>query len=226
MNQNNKTSRLRLVKWDKPFEAYFQEVTVKRQIVLHHTASGRGVEGDIAWWSRKGNHISTPYIIGRDGVVTQVYDPKYWSYHLGVAGKLNKDHILDKSSIGIEIDNWGYLMKTSDGKFTTYSGQEIPNDDVVVLRKMFRGHIYWEKYTEAQIDAVVKLVSYLCSAFNIAPNYHPTEGVLTCYEALHQVPGVYVHCGYRTDKTDIYPYQPFNDALSVALWNHPNNISR
>ena len=214
------------MKWKKPFDAYFQEVTEKRQIVLHHTASGGGVEGDIAWWSRNGNHISTPYIIGRDGVITEVYNPKYWSYHLGVAGKLNKDHILDKISIGIEIDNWGYLKKTPDGKFKTYSGQEVPADDVVVQRHMFRGHIYWEKYTEKQIAAVVELVSSLCSQFNITPVYHSTEGVYTCYQALHQVSGVYGHCAYRTDKTDIYPYQPLEDALFVALWDHPNNIAR
>ena len=57
-----------------PSDQYFQtENTGKKQIVLHHTVSGQGVNGDIAWWRSTAAHIATSMIIGHDGKIYQCF---------------------------------------------------------------------------------------------------------------------------------------------------------
>ena len=41
---------------------FVKEVTKKTQIVLHHTVSGEGVEGDIAWWNTMSDKVATHYL--------------------------------------------------------------------------------------------------------------------------------------------------------------------
>ena len=43
---------MNLIRHNFPATQYVRERTEKRQIVLHHTASGPGVDGDIAWWMK------------------------------------------------------------------------------------------------------------------------------------------------------------------------------
>ena len=62
---------------------FVREVTKKTQIVLHHTVSGEGVDGDIVWWNTMSDKVATHYIIDRQGVVHQLFDDKFWAYHLG-----------------------------------------------------------------------------------------------------------------------------------------------
>lgn len=56
-----------------PDTQYLKERTVKRQIVLHHTASGPGVDGDINWWMRTPERVATHFIIDREGQVHQLF---------------------------------------------------------------------------------------------------------------------------------------------------------
>lgn len=49
-----------------PTSQYVAEKTAKRQIVLHHTVSGPGVDGDIAWWMKTPERVATHFLIDRD----------------------------------------------------------------------------------------------------------------------------------------------------------------
>lgn len=60
-----------------PESQFIKEETVKTQIVLHHTASGPGVDGDLAWWRKTPERVATHFIIDRAGQIYQLFDLKY-----------------------------------------------------------------------------------------------------------------------------------------------------
>ena len=148
---------------------YLTTIGNKKTIYLHHTAGSHRPDWVSNGWDKddkngKPRRIGTAYIIGRspsstndtsfDGKVFKAFDDKYWAYHLGVKGTSGR---YDKSSIGIEVCNYGYC-KLVDGKFINYVGRELPAKDVVDLGKPFRGYQYWERYTDVQIESLRKLI--------------------------------------------------------------------
>ena len=54
---------MNLIQHNFPSSQYVNERTTKRQIVLHHTASGPGVDGDINWWMKTPERVATHFII-------------------------------------------------------------------------------------------------------------------------------------------------------------------
>ena len=78
---------MNIIKVQFPDNQYIKEETAKTQIVLHHTASGPGIDGDVAWWRKTPERVATHYIIDRRGQIFQLFDLKYWGYHLGLSNK-------------------------------------------------------------------------------------------------------------------------------------------
>jgi len=185
---------------DFPESEYIQEEYEKTQIVLHHTVSGDGINGDIATWEDDPRRIATCVIIDRGGTPWQLFSSKYWAYHLG-AGNSN----LDKHSIGIEIDNWGWLTPASNGKYKTYYGNEI-NVVAQYYPDMFRGYNYYEKYTNAQIRTVGELILYWNKRYNIPLDYNKDMWTIS-ERARRGTPGIWSHVSYRPapEKTDCHP---------------------
>lgn len=101
---------MNLIKHNFPETQYICEKTTKTQIVLHHTASGTSVNGDISWWRSNPERVATAFIIDREGIAHQLFDDEYWAYHLGLKQKVFTQARLpykniDKLSIGIELDS-------------------------------------------------------------------------------------------------------------------------
>src|SRR5215218_5993909 len=89
---------------------FFTAENPKKRIVLHYTA-GR-LESDMSTLTQTNQHISVPYVIGRDGTIYQLFSPKQWSGHIGKGlGNEGTANAQDKSSIGIEISNYGFLIE-------------------------------------------------------------------------------------------------------------------
>lgn len=208
--ENNKLNLSEIKQTNFPTNQYVREETKKTQIVLHHTVSGRGVDGDVNWWLKDPSRIATHFIIGWDGTIYQNYSSKYWAYHLGemtsTFHKLGLNYSRhDQNTIGIEIDSWGGLSK-KDGKFYHAYGREVSEDIVYTMDKPFRGYRYFEKYTPEQIESVRKLLVYFNEKYNIPLKYNDQWDISK--DALSGVPGIYYHVNYREDKSDVYPYPP------------------
>lgn len=196
---------------DFPENQYVKESTDKKQIVLHHTVSGLGVDGDISWWRKTVERIGTAIIINWDGKIYQCFSSKYWAYHLG-AGNSN----LDKHSIGIEIDSWGGLIRYNrqwypakwDEKLkqnvANLNIKPIPEHNVQIYENGYRGFYGFEKYTDAQIEAVRKLLIFWGEKYKIPLDYND-DMFFYSSKAINGKSGIWSHTSFRQDKSDVHP---------------------
>lgn len=216
----NKLDLNEIIQVTLPDNQYFKEQTKKNQIVLHHTVSGQGVDGDIKWWRETVDRVGTALIVGWDGKIYQCFSSQYWAHHLGL--KTSNNLVLNKGSIGIEIDSWGGLLEYR-GKWYPPIWNEamkkyIPNtkvkpiDNVQLYPNKFMDYFGYEKYTKAQIDSVKKLLIFFNEKYNIPLDY--VENMWnTCPEALNGKPGIYTHVSYRgSGKSDCHPQ---NELISM-----------
>lgn len=203
-----------------PWVKYYKVEWSKNQIVLHHTVSGSGIDGDLNTWKNFTSHIATCMIVERDGKINQLFSSKYWGYHLG-AGKTS----LDQRSIAVELDNWGGLflgdgsnkrfgknadgtpriIKTIQGKFYTVYGTVV-NVPVTHYPDGFRGYYYYESYTYEQLKAIGKLILLWNQRFGIPLDYKEDMWDVS-QKALSGEKGVWTHASYRnpSDKQDCHP---------------------
>jgi len=67
--------------WSDSTGYYYKEETKKEIIVLHYTCGF--LKGDIATLTEQDSHMSVHFVIARNGIAFQLFDTKFWSYHLG-----------------------------------------------------------------------------------------------------------------------------------------------
>jgi len=187
---------------------FIDQAQAKSLIVVHHTADG-SPKASLNWWNQDPKRIATAYVVDRDGTVHETFDPSRWAYHTGTGSAL------DKRSVGIELTNWGWLTK-KDGRYYNWRGGEIDASDVV--EAPWRGQHYWQRYPQAQIDALLRLVPAVCDRFDIDRDCAP--GVWgerhADYKRFKRFEGVITHAHVRADKTDLSPAFPWSD-LTVAV---------
>jgi len=213
-----------------PENKIFKEEFTKTQIVLHHTVSGDGIEGDIETWETGKDNVAVAIIIDRAGTPWQLFSSKYWAYHLAAG-----NHNLDRHSIGVEIDNWGWLIagdgttkqfgKNPDGsykmihtimgKYYTYYGNSVAVPLQYYPNK-FRGYNYFEKYSLSQLQTLGELILYWKLKYNIPLDYNEDIWDVS-QRALNGTPGIWSHVSYRpaSQKTDCHPQPELVDLLKT-----------
>lgn len=183
-----------IIKKHLPESEYYPEITPKHQIVLHHTVAST-FDSTWYWWQEDGIHVATAYIIDKDGTIYEMFNPDYWSYHLG-RGTTTYNN---KSAIGIELVNEGPLWKKDD-KYYWWDGTAKFNNEVFEYDGWWRGHKYWAAYHKKQIDSLVDLLLMLTEEYKIKRKVIKHYG----YDKdLLYVDGIISHHNVRTDKTDV-----------------------
>ena len=127
-------------------------------IVQHYTA-GSSLEGAEKTLTDKNRKASAHFIIGRDGKIVQLGLCNEILWHVGTSlykGELSTN----KFSIGIENVNWGLLTKKNN-KYYSYTGTEIPEEEIY---KDSKGH-YFHTYTHAQLETNFELCKALCKEY-------------------------------------------------------------
>ena len=189
----------------------------KVQIYLHHTAGNSDPYDVYKFWEGNRERIATCVVIGgkpvkgskyRDGDIIQGFGSRFWSFHLGLKeSTFDRFDLpyrsLDKTSIGIEICNWGQLTY-KNGKFYNYVNRVVPSGEVIELDEEFRGFKFFHVYTDAQIESVRDLLVYWRDKYNIPLDYN--EDIWdVCPRALRGERGVFTHNSVRFDKIDVVP---------------------
>lgn len=202
-------------------------------IFLHHTAGWFNPYKTVRDWDNDNRgKIATEFVIGGqsikgdnfdyDGEVVKCLPDGGWGWHLGIGN--NRVH---RDSIGIELNNFGYLTKggynkgrrwirKDNNKFYTYVGTEAHPSQVCVLDKPFRGHKYWHKYSSKQIHSLRELLIHLARRNRIRIDKGITELFkiegYSAFEYKYNLRsgrvkgGVWSHTNVRKDKFDIYPH--------------------
>ena len=202
---------------------YYKEETKKTMIVLHSTIGN--IKGDMGALT-KAEKVSVSYVVDRSGHIYELFDPKYWSYHLGM-GSVGGNKSNSSRSIGIELSNYGPLTLRGNNLETAYS--QVSYKDAGVLKKTpmdvyctvdhtdsyvklptpFRGNSYFASYSQPQYEALKELLEYLCTTYSIPKTFIPIEtrhNVFSTPEEASSFSGISSHVNYRpSGKWDIGP---------------------
>jgi hypothetical protein len=190
-------------------------------LFYHHTAGWHNPYNVITSWNNDTRgRIATEFVIGgpsalgndnqHDGKIVKCIPDGWWAYHLGNVGSSH----MTKNSIGIEVCNFGYLTE-KNGEFYTYTNQKVAKDQVEDLGYKWRGHQYWHKYSDAQIESLYNLTKFIEERNGI--NIHvglqewindpriedPFAFNQNAYRG--QIKGLLTHANVRSDKTDMFP---------------------
>jgi N-acetylmuramoyl-L-alanine amidase-like protein len=207
---------------------YYDETVKKDTIYIHHTAGSHRPDYTIAGWNadktKNGQQlkVATAYVMGGlstvdkdptwDGVICKCFPEDKWAHHLGLTTANNAQ--MNSKSIGIEICNYGPIVKSNDGKFYNYVNRPVPAEMVVELAKPFQGYKYYHKYTDRQVAILRELLLDLSARFSIdlKKGMKPmldegkgAEAFLLSQDALAGKPGLWTHTNVRKDKFDCSP---------------------
>jgi N-acetylmuramoyl-L-alanine amidase len=195
---------------DKSF--FYQEETAKKKIVLHFTMGY--LKGDIATLTKQ--HVSVPFVVGRNGIIYNLFASKYWSYHLGPGAK-GGNTAMSKECIGIEISNIGPLKLIGNNLVTTYSDTDVyctlaETQYYTKLNTKYRGFEYFATFTAAQYGAIRKLLMFLCAKYNLPKTFvnEPVRYDVMTDAGFAAYTGIVSHVNCRTDKVDIGPAFDWN----------------
>jgi N-acetyl-anhydromuramyl-L-alanine amidase AmpD len=204
-----------------PDGEYKKTHRMKSLLVLHHTVGGSAYSTFKYWRDDDPRPVGTAYLVDRDSTIYQIFKPYYWAYHLGIKGGGTEE----RRSVGVELASAGAL-EVRDGHLFTWWGEDygdvseaLVNNRAVHFNgsKGWRGHEYYEAYTEGQVESTIELVIHLCNTLQIPPKI-PRESVAPKAEAKrwYGYEGILHHAMVRADKSDLTPQFPFR-RLAVAL---------
>jgi len=157
-------------------DEYFATDEPKEWLFLHHTAGWNNPFRVVdAWETDTRGKIGTEYLIGGrhlqtldakyDGQIVQCFPShKNYAWHLGIGN--TKVH---RASIGIEVCNFGWLVKDGNdfktyvsldekGRIVKGKGPIVNPSEVCDLGREFRGYRYFHKYSDAQLNSLKFLI--------------------------------------------------------------------
>lgn len=145
-------------------------VIAPRFLVIHYTG-GSSAAGTIAWFRDPQSKVSAHLVIARDGGITQMVPFNREAWHAGQSrwGSLSG---LNRHSIGIELDNAGYLVRSGGHWVSPLTRRRYPDRDVTVAphRNDPPGTPAggWHAYTSEQIEATLECGMALVSHYGLA----------------------------------------------------------
>ena len=184
---------------EKVMENGLDKTHVKKQIILTHTT--RRVEPLLVSFKYRfnGKYNKLPhYIITKEGRVIKLLDDNKVSNYLN-------DRNLNDNSIIISFENLGWLEKQPLKKAhinwigDIYSGK--------VVDKKWRDYIFWDPYTEIQLDKGAELCVELAKTHNIPLN---CIGHNTKVKGSETYSGILTRSNFDNFSTDLSPAFDFN----------------
>lgn len=187
---------------------FYPQEHPKSAICLHFTVGY--LTGDLGTLIEQGSHISVPFVIGRNGTVYQLFNSKYWAYHLG-RGAMGGNTVNSKRTIAIELSNIGPLIR-HDGELRNIYGSKYcvvgEKSFYTKLDNAYRKYTYYSTFTEEQYDSLSKLISYLCSKHKIPREFLPEKrySLFSDSNEAQTFEGICSHVNFRAyGKVDIGP---------------------
>lgn len=194
---------------DSKFKA---EKSKKDLIVLHYSAGSTAFSAFQSWKART-DRVSSAFVIEKNGMIFQCFDPSFWAFHLGLKTPHWESGRHDKRSIGIEIASEGPLIRKGEFLYWWPNKYNVKYCHVEEKEKYicadWRGMQYHSVITEEQIKSTVSLVQELCAQFNIPPDLS-IKKMEYDIEFFKKWTGISCHHNFRSDKFDTGPAFPLD----------------
>jgi N-acetyl-anhydromuramyl-L-alanine amidase AmpD len=127
-------------------------------LVVHFSA-GSSMKSTMDWGRGQGYLFLG---IDKAGKVYQTNALNEWGHHAGVSSWPGLGSSVSSKLVGVEIDNAGKLTPISGGKYKSWFGKVFDEKDVRhVTNEANRIAGTYEKYTEAQEEALIELCLWL-----------------------------------------------------------------
>ena len=166
----------------------------KTQIILCHTS--REVEEYLASlkFSHNSKYDKIPnYVVTRDGKVLQLLSDQGY-------GNFFDDHITNKLSIFVMLENLGWLEKKPlTNHYINWKGS-IYNEQV--YEKKWRDFYFWQPYTPQQIKMSAELCKHLTETLQIEKT---CVGHNTKVDGIENFEGICSRSNYDSNYTDLNP---------------------
>jgi N-acetylmuramoyl-L-alanine amidase len=169
-------SNLKINNYPLKDKNWIDQETEKKYIVLHSTGSRTSLSPTggkkesakdvIDRWNRYTEKIANPYLIDRDGTITQCFPDEHWANHLRLPGKHGA---YDKMSIGIDLVNENGLIKENSRYFINRCVHHQNEYRGPVFEKDFRTYQYWADLDPLQIDSLIALIKEISKKHGIKP---------------------------------------------------------
>jgi N-acetylmuramoyl-L-alanine amidase len=203
----------KLASGDESF--FYKETPAKKRIVVHFTAGY--LKGDLAALTKKDNHVSTPFVIARDGTIYQLFSSKYWSYHLG-KGAQGGNQEMSSSGIAIELSNVAYLRPKGSDLVDPYGAPYCTladRDAYVALPKPYRGYSNFATFPDAQYKSLVTLLRYLTKTYDIPPTFLDESKRYDVFPNVASFRGITTHVNYQPQSYGKWDFGPAFDWTRV-----------
>jgi len=183
-------------------ESYFyKETTEKKNICLHFTVGN--IKSDIATLTKPNYRVSVQYIIDSSGNIYNLFPDRQWSYHLG-AGAVGGNEFMSKNTIGVELSNYGILVKSGKDLLDVYGSKYCTLKDVdKYIKGSYRGKDYYASLSKEQVLACSDLIKHLSYVHSIPIKFKENlDSVFSGNSEARNFSGIYVHSSVRKDKFD------------------------
>ena len=192
-----------------------EEESEKNTIILFNSKGGSRPDWTI---SNNSKRFKTSYTIGRkssssdlkiwDGVILKAFDDKFTSKFSDISDEIWKQ------SVGIEICNYGQLSLGDDGRFYNSIHKIVNEQDVVKLDTPFKNQIYFEKYTDLQLENLRKLIIYIINKFKIEIQGKIYDESWFSDSSLNTTGGIRSHSNFSKASFDIFPQKEMIEMLN------------
>lgn len=131
----------------------------KRQIILTDTKRPYNYYiNSLKYRYNKKNPYLPNYVINKSGETFQIMKPENYSCYMN-------DIDVDKNSIIVSLENLGWLNKNHLNNYYVNWIGDIYKEEV--FEKKWRDRLYWDIYTETQIQSLVYLINILDKKFKL-----------------------------------------------------------
>jgi hypothetical protein len=205
-----------------PKSAYFPPAERKSGIAIHHTV-GATARSTYDWWTRARTNggrprmVGTAYLIDHDGTVFEVFEPGAWAYQFGLRWLPASRIGFEQRFIGIELASEGPLLEVNGALYCfdrVSPRTKKRREEAFDFGRLYRGYRWFDRYENAQLEALGGLVNELCERFEI-PRRFPDPPFDYYGDELIPFEGVIGHANVRRDKSDPAPM--------MTLWNTLQN---
>lgn len=202
---------------------YMKSDGKKDWVFIHHTAGWENPFNTIRDWEKDNRGaVGTEFVIGGqkitdsdatyDGVILQAFPEGNFGWHLGIGNTY-----MHRNSVGIELNNFGWLK---DGK--TYVGTIADKNQIVTLKKEFRGYKNWHRYSDTQLTQLKNNILLIAERDDIdvrkgLPELIKEKGVdafdVCNVNMCKERKGLWTHTNCQKWKWDVFPQQEMIDML-------------